>query len=110
MLKKIALIMSFGLLGAAANAASIVMVQNSTVGQFISSSGSALTSGGVSVGYFTGAEPRPPICNPRAFPCSSRHDRSGGSVCPPPSLIITGKLFEKRLLRRSRFFIGHMAG
>lgn len=57
MFQKIALILSVVFVGTAANAASIVMVQNSTVGQFISNSGSALTSGGVSVGYFTGAEP-----------------------------------------------------
>lgn len=44
-------------LAASSHAASIVLVQNSTVGQFVSDTGTTLTSGGVSVGYFSGAEP-----------------------------------------------------
>ena len=38
-------------------AVTVAHVENATVGEFLSSSGSALASGGVSVGYFTGAVP-----------------------------------------------------
>jgi MYXO-CTERM domain-containing protein len=40
-----------------AAAVSIGHVENTTVGGFLTSSGSALTSGGVSIGYFSGAAP-----------------------------------------------------
>ena len=45
------------MMGSSFGAVTIAHVENGTVGEFLTSTGSALSSGGVSVGYFTGAIP-----------------------------------------------------